>query len=528
MTPFPTGRPAADLTPSAPRVIREIEHKFRVHGLFVLPDLTTLDSVGGTQDAGTEDVDSLYLDTADLRLIREGFALRRRSGGDDEGWHLKLPVAGADSSVHDELRLPLTDTDEPPAALTRLVHTVVRSAGLTEVARLRGRRHRLMIRDTANVDVAVLVDDTMEVLDRSGEVTARFRELELDPIAATETTGHVVNDVAKALNEAGALGGDFVAKVVRALGPRAAAAPEVPAVDLPDDLAGATVADVVAVTLSDTIRRFRTTDLSLRRDPDDPGAVHQTLVAAGRLRSAVHTYRTWLDGDRTRELITAVEKVEDVLGRLRTADVATQQILEGVGTSECSDATRDQVTSVLATRRTAARDDVLVMLESSAYLDLHEALVAAVQDALVTSRAESARALDTLPALLSPPWTTLSAQVDTLSGATTDRDWHQVRLAATNVQYAAEAVAPGIGADANRFAHGMADVTDLLGEHHDAVVAEQVATSVATMDTTSPEVESVLGRVAAELRVRADRATTRFPDVWRAAATPELVRWFDG
>ena len=45
-----------------------------------------------------------YYDTGDLRLIRAGITLRRRPGGDDAGWHLKLP-AGPDTRR--EIRLPL-------------------------------------------------------------------------------------------------------------------------------------------------------------------------------------------------------------------------------------------------------------------------------------------------------------------------------------------------------------------------------------------------------------------------------------
>jgi len=53
-------------------------------------------------------LDAIYYDTADLRLIGAGITLRRRTGGEDAGWHLKLP-AGADT--RDEIRLPLTSTD---------------------------------------------------------------------------------------------------------------------------------------------------------------------------------------------------------------------------------------------------------------------------------------------------------------------------------------------------------------------------------------------------------------------------------
>jgi hypothetical protein len=39
-----------------------------------------------------------YYDTDDLRLIRGGITLRRRRGGDDAGWHLKLPLTLVDRS----------------------------------------------------------------------------------------------------------------------------------------------------------------------------------------------------------------------------------------------------------------------------------------------------------------------------------------------------------------------------------------------------------------------------------------------
>lgn len=524
--PAPTVAAVAD----PPRVVREIEHKFRVHGLFELPDLSALDSVGGTDDLGGEDVDSTYVDTADLRLIREGFALRRRSGSDDEGWHLKLPVAGADSSVHDELRVPLTATGEPPRALTHLVHAIVRDAALTDVARLRGRRHRLMIRDTDDVGVAVLVDDTMEVLDRSGEITARFRELELDPLAVASTTGRVVDDVADALSRAGGLGGDFVAKVVRALGPRATAPPEVPDVPPPpSDDADASVADAAAATLARTIRTFRATDLDLRRAPDDPSTIHKARVAARRLRTALRTYRPWLDKDRTTALIAALKDTGDVLGRLRELDVVTLQLLDGVDAlPERSDTTRDHIVAVLGRRREAARDDVLALLESPGYLDLHEALVAAVQDPLTTDDAATTPAVDALPAVVGRRWKKLTTLVDRLSDTSADADWHHVRLAAKRVRYTAEAVAPGVGTDATRFAGAISEVTDLLGEQHDAVVAEQVAASVAVTGESGAEVRFTLGRVAAGQRDLAGRAASDFPDVWKAAARPKLRGWFAG
>ena len=94
-----------------------------------LPDPGRL--LGADTSAAAEDqqLDAVYFDTADLRLARAGITLRRREGGSDAGWHLKLPV-GADS--RDELRVPLGRARRtPPAELTALtrVHTRGREAG---------------------------------------------------------------------------------------------------------------------------------------------------------------------------------------------------------------------------------------------------------------------------------------------------------------------------------------------------------------------------------------------------------------
>ncbi|CAM5658801.1 hypothetical protein SMICM304S_11390 [Streptomyces microflavus] len=52
------------------------------------------------------ELDAVYYDTADLRLAADSLTLRRRTGGADEGWHLKFPVA---TGIRDELHEPLAD-----------------------------------------------------------------------------------------------------------------------------------------------------------------------------------------------------------------------------------------------------------------------------------------------------------------------------------------------------------------------------------------------------------------------------------
>lgn len=87
----------------------ETETKYEAGTEVTLPDLQQLPGVEATR-VEQERLTAEYYDTADLRLLRAGITLRRRTGGHDAGWHLKLP-AGPDSRR--EIRLP---AGRPPGA----------------------------------------------------------------------------------------------------------------------------------------------------------------------------------------------------------------------------------------------------------------------------------------------------------------------------------------------------------------------------------------------------------------------------
>ena len=98
-------------------VVAEVERKYDVTGgTAVLDAIETMTGTAGVAAAslrGEQLLGAVYYDTADLRLIGAGITLRRRTGGQDAGWHLKLP-AGA--GTRDEIRLPLTGPGGNPIA----------------------------------------------------------------------------------------------------------------------------------------------------------------------------------------------------------------------------------------------------------------------------------------------------------------------------------------------------------------------------------------------------------------------------
>jgi hypothetical protein len=98
--------------------IRETEKKYDFEPGARLPTLRGLPLVTQEDDLDEQTLEADYYDTAGLHLIRAGVTLRRRRGGHDQGWHLKLPL---DGDSRREIRLPLGRASrrvpaEPPRA----------------------------------------------------------------------------------------------------------------------------------------------------------------------------------------------------------------------------------------------------------------------------------------------------------------------------------------------------------------------------------------------------------------------------
>ena len=116
----------------------ETELKFEVSGDFVLPDLGSPANAVAMTEPEVFLLVASYFDTADLRLAKASITLRRRTGGSDAGWHLKLPVT---AGTRRELQVPLgDDATAVPAQLASQVATWVRDEPLQVVAVLETRR----------------------------------------------------------------------------------------------------------------------------------------------------------------------------------------------------------------------------------------------------------------------------------------------------------------------------------------------------------------------------------------------------
>lgn len=197
----------------------EVERKFDVDPGFELPDLSGVPGTAAVNEPVRYHLVATYFDTPDKRLAAHKMTLRRRTGGSDEGWHLKLPVS---SDTREEVRAPLS---EGSADGTRIpAHLAARFAGVTAgepvvpVATLVTERTVHTLTGASGEVMAEIADDVVtgqrtEVVGGGQPMTWREIEVELgsSPPALLDAAG-------KLLREAGARPSAKASKLARVLG----------------------------------------------------------------------------------------------------------------------------------------------------------------------------------------------------------------------------------------------------------------------------------------------------------------------
>ena len=483
---------------------------------FKLPDLSGLADGITAADGEPTAIELIYYDTPDLRLARAGVTLLYRG---DEGWVVTLgrETAGGPELPRDEHRFEGPAGQPPPDAVD-LLRALVRTARVTPVARLRTRRRRVELHDSSDKPLGEVLDDEVTVLS-SGRVAARFRELDVELDAAAPEG--FADALVSRLRSAGAGPPDPSPRIVRALGWRALEPPDVTAVHRlgPSPSAG----DVIRNALAASVARLVAHDPGVRLG-DDPEDVHQARVATRRLRSDLRTFSDLLDPDWTQSLRQDLKSIGQDLGAVRDTEVLLDRLRAHAERLPAGDqAAAKKIVQRLLERWDAARADLSAALGSTPYAELLDRLVdAAHEPAFVPSAADDGAA-DVLPPLVSKPWKKLNTAVEELPDDPPDEALHHVRIKAKRCRYAAEAVAPAVGKRARSFAKAIADLQDVLGEHQDAVVAEQWLREVAS-SATGREV-FVAGQLASLERVEIERTRAVWGDAWRSASRKKLRQW---
>ena len=198
----------------------ETEQKYDADADFVLPKLGSLPDLGGKRLADPKRIylSATYFDTEDFDLLKHKVTLRRRVGGDDEGWHLKLPVR---KDTRQELHAPLGEggSGNVPARLASQVEEITAGKRLHPVAILDTERTVVTLTGKAGEPLAEVADDlvTATRLDEPGAEPMRWREIEVEAAEGAKVGG-LLEAAGKALREAGARRSASASKLGRLLG----------------------------------------------------------------------------------------------------------------------------------------------------------------------------------------------------------------------------------------------------------------------------------------------------------------------
>jgi len=549
---------------------------------FRIPDLGGLAVGISSQSLPEQHLQAVYVDTADLRLIRSGLTLRHRSERSPSKspgeWTLKLPEPSSGPGLtRRELNWP-GRWGAVPAEVAGLVRAYRRTAALGPVARLVTHRRRTLLTSRLGEPLVEIDDDVVSVMD-GRRLAARFREVEAEVVGPASVA--LIDGVVARLGEAGALPGDGRPKVARAIGYRATEPPDVTPIEIGR---AAPMGEAVRAAIAHGYLRLVAHDLGVRLD-EDPEDVHQARVATRRLRSDLRTFRAFLPEGWSQETRQELGWLADVLGQARDADVLLERLRRQVESLEPRDARpAGALLAKLVADQARAREELLAAIDTDRYSELLDRLVAAARELpplkISAHAAEPGMASgETLPAMpaamaspvvglggetvsspvadvvplsyaappaapakpepdrdgpgrsqapsiVAGPWRHVARAVAALDPTPADDDLHQVRIRAKRLRYACEAVADVVGRPATDMARAAADLQGILGDFHDAIVAEE------WLRTAGAKASSAQAMAAGQLitRERDDAARCRaaWVDSWKRLNRKKVRAWLLG
>lgn len=519
--------------------VREIERKYQADDDTQLPDLTGVDRIATVVEQGVEALDALYYDTADQRLAADGITLRRRTGGRDAGWHLKLPVA---PGVRDEVRAPLSDA--PPAGLTALVRSRVLDHELVPVVRLWTRRTVRVLQDAAGAPLAEVAEDVVRA--RRAEAPAepgaaegepgeaRWREIEVELTGDGDGDTALLDEIGRTLAAAGVRPASSASKLARALAetgqrsarPRKRGAEGAATSGKRSGKKARTAGDVVLRYVREQVRVIIELDPAVRRDL--PDSVHQMRVATRRLRSAFRSYSKVLDRAATEPIGIELKWLAAELGVERDREVLTERLRSALAEVPRTlrlgpVAARLRIWS--QRRRAGSREKLLAVLDGDRYLSLLKTLHALLE-APPLRGAATRPAPDVVSKAVLKDYRRLARRVEAAltapAGQGRDEALHRARKAAKRTRYAAEAARPALGKPAKKFAKRTKRLQQLLGDHQDSVVARGALRELATQAQHAGEGAFTFGLLHGREEALAADRERELPGRWRKVSRPEL------
>ncbi|MFF3006732.1 CHAD domain-containing protein [Kitasatospora sp. NPDC057940] len=533
------------------RELKEIERKY--DGI-TLPaaGLEGLPGVAATRGAEPQDLDAVYYDTPDLRLLRRRITVRRRSGGSDAGWHVKLPL---DVDSRQEVRLPL-DAGGPhqvPEQFANRLAAFTRGAALLPVAQLRTHRSRRQLLDDKGRILAEVTEDRVAAqtfdatpapnapgrrgksvlptaVDSAGGTAARASGWTEFEVELEHGTRSLLDDIDDRVAAAGLTRSAWPSKLAHALGSTgtAQAGPATPG----DTDGTRSAGELVTHGIRTHCDRLLELDGAVRSGEED--SVHQMRITARRLRSLLKAHRRLFDTNQSTPLADQLRWLARLLGEARDQEVLADQLVDAssaVPAAVREGALRDRITERYARGYQAAWQRAVAELDGARYFTLLDDLEDFAAHPPLRRRARRDVGDYLAGALRREQRRTLhrlDRALDAETGAAQDEALHRARKAAKRARYTAECARPATGRTTAKrlakYAVRMKKLHKVLGNQHDSVVVRRALVDLGTQADTDRRHVFAYGVLHEVQRRAGDDALARLPRLRRRAARRKLTR----
>lgn len=499
----------------------EVEAKFAVSDTLPVPDFRQIAHVDEVDDTNVYHLSAIYYDTDDLALTRAKVTLRRRTGGKDSGWHLKLPSELGRVEVHADFDPDQSGPLTPPEEVLRPVKVLTRNRDLVPIAQVDNDRHETVLRSRTGTEMAEFCDDHVtawSLLPGGSRQSWREWEVELgNDVSRSEVGQEVLTSATRLLIVHGASVSHSPSKLVMALGDSINnVQSSTPVAEIDED----SPLHAVVNALADGRDRIIEMDPQVRRDEWD--SVHQMRVATRELRSHMQTFEGIIVGPRVKELEKELKHLAGLLGVARDAEVVEARLSDLVDQVPIEIIGRDTrahlVSSMSETYRTA-HDRIVEYLDSDRYFTLLRNLDEIIKDPPTPATVEPEKAADEEASAApadnslseadedhetgesesndfdeSTPEGVLAAHLakaydklhrrhvkavdewedDTLPLAHREANFHNMRKAAKKLRYSAEAVGKATDLKTKKLYDACKAMQTVLGDFQDSVTSREV------------------------------------------------------
>ncbi len=496
----------------------EIELKFDVPANHPAPAFTTIESVANISQPTTVELNATYFDTESLDLASNRMTLRRRVGGDDQGWHLKQPALAKLGGVNTRREIQVSFDDAPvdgnvPDELLGPVLAITRRRQLRPVAAISTVRTNTELLDAGGKRIAVFCEDLVtaqSLLPDGPSQTWSEWEFELiDGTGSRKGDRKLLKQVQTLLTDAGAHRSTSQSKLARAIG-------STPFVGKPHLGRKPTALELIVTDIAVHRNTLVAMDPQVRLDAYD--AVHQMRVATRKLRSVLTSFPTVLDANRTGLMNGELRLFAQILGAARDSEVqlaiATDQLAGETASAK--------LRAALIDAEEAIHERALATAHSAMSSDRYFALLDSIDDVIASppggahadapARKIVEHAISNVRKQIRVDQQTLS----TLSERSTEwqEQLHTIRKRAKMLRYVAEAAEPLERKEFQTASRAAKKVQTVLGNYNDSRINRaRLATLVAQSSFDAADMFT-LGRIDAREQANGERALAQY---WKAA-----------